>query len=107
MALTHSLLEHGISVILEWGFWARSERDHLREMARSLGASVELHFLDAPYEELVRRVEERTANGSIPIMAAHMEGYRASFEPPTDEELGPFDPPLDTGGGAQPEDSIR
>jgi predicted kinase len=25
----------GTSVILEWGFWARSERDELREAARA------------------------------------------------------------------------
>jgi predicted kinase len=91
LALTRRLLVLGTSVILEWGFWARSERDELREMARSLGAAVELRFLDVPYEELVRRVTERTANGGIPITATHMESYRRVFEPPTDDELSLFD----------------
>src|SRR5260221_6939533 len=54
LALTQRLLTLGTSVILEWGFWARSERDDLREVARSLGAAVELRFLDVPYDELVR-----------------------------------------------------
>jgi predicted kinase len=93
--VTQRLLSLGTSVILEWGFWARVERDEKREAARSVGAAVELRFLDAPYDELVRRVEHRTANGGIPITAEHMEGYRVAFEPPTDEELALYDPPLE------------
>ena len=94
LALTRSLLSLGTSVVLEWGFWARAERDALRDMARSLGAGVELRFLDVPYDELVRRVTERTANGGIPITASHMATYRAQLQAPTDEELSLFDPPL-------------
>ena len=96
-SLTQRLLALGTSVILEWGFWARSERDEMRRVARSIGALVELRFLDVPYEELVRRVVDRTASGGIPITAAHMERYRGLFEPPTAEELSLFDPPLDLG----------
>jgi hypothetical protein len=67
-------------------------------MARSLGAAVELRFLDVPYDELVRRVVERTANGGIPITARHMERYRAMFQPPTHDELSLFDPPSERAG---------
>jgi predicted kinase len=100
LSLTESLLTLGTSVILEWGFWARSERDALRGFGRSLGAEVELHFLDVPYDELVRRVEERTANGGIPITAEHMDTYREKFEPPTPEELSLFDPALESARAA-------
>jgi predicted kinase len=93
--LAERLLALGTSVILEWGFWARSEREEKREMARSLGAAVELRFLDVPYDELVRRVLERHANGGLAITESHMDAYRAVFQPPTDEELSLFDPPLD------------
>jgi len=95
LALAQRLLSLGTSVILEWGFWARVERDELREVARSLGSAVELRFLDVPFDELVRRVVERTAGGGIPITAEHMETYRRIFQPPTDEELSLFDPPLE------------
>jgi predicted kinase len=97
LGLTKRLLSLGTSVILEWGFWARSERDALRALARSVGAEVELHFLDAPYDELVKRVVERTASGGIPINATHMETYRRVFQPPTDDEISEFDPPLADG----------
>ena len=92
--LTQRLLTLGTSVILEWGFWARSERDEIRETARTLGVAVELRFLDVPYEELMRRVVARHASGGIAISESHMEGYRAIFQPPTDDELALYDRPL-------------
>src|SRR5258706_3119675 len=53
--LTQRLLVLGTSVVLEWGFWARSERDEKREAARKLGVAVELPFLHAAFEALGRR----------------------------------------------------
>ena len=96
--LTQRLLTLGTSVILEWGFWARSERDEIRETARTLGVAVELRFLDVPYEELMRRVVARHASGGIAISESHMEGYRAIFQPPTDDELALYDRPLPGSG---------
>jgi predicted kinase len=95
--LTQRLITLGTSVILEWGFWARSERDEKRELGRSLGAAVELRFLDVPYHELVRRVVDRHAKGGLAITESHMERYRGIFQPPTDEELSLYDPPLEPG----------
>ena len=91
--LAQRLLALGTSVVLEWGFWARSERDEKREAARNLGVAVELRFLDPPYDELVRRVVARHAAGGIGITERHMGRYRAIFEPPTDAELALYDPP--------------
>jgi predicted kinase len=92
-ALAQRLIVLGTSVILEWGVWTRSERDEVREVGRSLGAIVELRFLDVPFDELVRRVVARTANGGIPISADHMERCRGIFQPPTEDELALYDPP--------------
>ena len=77
--LTERLIALGTSVILEWGFWARSERDEKRELGRSLGAAVELRFLDVPYDELVRRVLDRHAKGGLAITERHMAEYRGSL----------------------------
>ena len=103
--LTQQLLILGTSVVLDWGFWARSERDEKREAARRLGVAVELRFLDEPYEELVRRVVARHTAGGIPITETHMESYRRIFEPPTDEELSLYDPA--TADGASGPDGRR
>lgn len=91
--LAQRLLGLGVSVVLEWGFWARSERDLKREAARTLGVAVELRYLDVPYEELVRRVAGRHAAGGIAITEGHMERYRDKFQPPTEDELALYDPP--------------
>lgn len=93
-ALAQRLLSLETSVVLDWGFWARSERDEKLEVARELGAAVELRFLDVPYDELVSRVVARHAQGGLAITERHMEQYRATFQPPTDEELSLYDPPL-------------
>lgn len=94
LELTRRLLALGTSVVLEWGFWARSERDGWLKIGRELGVAVELRFLDVPYDELVRRVVDRHVNGGLAITQEHMERYREIFQPPTDEELALFDPPL-------------
>src|SRR5436853_7508603 len=74
--LTQRLLVLGTSVVLEWGFWARSERDEKREAARALGVAVALRFLDAPYDELMRRVVARHAVGGSATPAGPLERCR-------------------------------
>src|SRR5271170_7040866 len=76
--LSQDLLARGQSVILEWGHWARVERDEKRLGARALGVGVELHYLGAPLSELMGRAERRTAEGewtAAPITRAHFENW--------------------------------
>jgi predicted kinase len=95
--LSQELLAQGQSVILEWGHWARAERDEKRLGARALGVSVELHYLDAPLEELIGRAERRNASGAwtaAPMTRAHFETWATIFQPPDEAEMRLFDPPL-------------
>lgn len=96
-ALTRELLAQGQSVILEWGHWARVERDEKRLGARALGVRAELHYLDVPLEELIARVERRNASGewaASPITRAHLEQWATIFQAPNEEELLLFDGPV-------------
>ena len=96
-SLSQDLLARGQSVILEWGHWARAERDEKRLGARALGVGVELHYLDVALEELIERAERRTASGewtASPITRAHFEGWATTFQPPDEEELLLFDEPV-------------
>ena len=98
--LTRDLLAQGQSVILEWGHWARAERDEKRLAARALGVGVELHYLDAPLEELIERAERRNVSGewsASPMTRAHFEQWAGSFQPPDEEELLLFDQPVAEG----------
>ena len=84
-------------MILEWGHWARVERDEKRLGARALGVGVELHYLDTPLEELMARVERRKASGewtASPITRAHFEQWATIFQAPDEEELLLFDEPV-------------
>jgi predicted kinase len=96
-ALTQELLAQDQSVVLEWGHWARVERDEKRLGAPALGVGVELHYLDAPFEELIGRVERREASGewtASPITPAHFEQWATNFQAPDEEELLLFDEPV-------------
>lgn len=88
--LARDLLRAGGVVILEWGTWAHEERDRLRVEARTLGAQVELVFLDPPLDELWRRIQER---GQIdpPISCDDLERWDRAYERPDDDELTGYD----------------
>ena len=90
--IAQELLGMGLTVILEWGSWARAERDVLRMEARRLGAAVELHFLDAPVEVLFERVRQRNQE-SPPITLEDIKKWSETFERPTPEEIALFDMP--------------
>ncbi|GIE76725.1 hypothetical protein Aph02nite_26750 [Actinoplanes philippinensis] len=90
-SVAREILAHGGTVILEWGTWARSERDTLREQARGLGAAVHLLHLDAPDDELWRRIRARDAEDP-PIRRADLDQWRRLFQPPDEQELSLYDP---------------
>jgi predicted kinase len=80
----------GTNVILDFGFWAREEREDFRLRAKQLGASSEVHFLDVPQEELIRRLAVRNSQllqGSFHIPEDMMKPWIASFQRPTPDEL--------------------
>ncbi|HWW91932.1 MAG TPA: ATP-binding protein [Vicinamibacteria bacterium] len=91
--LGQQLLALGLTVIIEWGTWGRSERDALRLGARALGAAVELHYLSAPPDVLFHRIQGRGTE-SPPIEQEALSRWFATFQAPTPEEMALFDPPL-------------
>jgi predicted kinase len=94
---TEDLLGLGQSVILEFGFWDRPERDDMRLRARALGAAVELRYLDVPVEELFRRVDIRNRSGArdtVTLTREMLETWAAEFDAPDPAELALFDLPL-------------
>lgn len=90
------VLRLGVSVVLDFGLWARIERDEMRSAARGLGVGVELHYLDVPIDELWRRIEARNSEppwDSHPIRSADLERWIRVFQAPNAAELALFDPP--------------
>jgi predicted kinase len=90
------VLRLGVSVVLDFGLWARIERDEMRSAARGLGVGVELHYLDVPTDDLWRRIEARNSEppwDNHPIRRADLEGWIRVFQAPNAAELALFDPP--------------
>jgi predicted kinase len=92
--LARQILGLGSNVVIEWGTWARSERDALRAGARAIGAAVELHFIDAPVEVLFERIRRRNRE-SPPITREDIVKWSERFERPSLEEIALFDPPTE------------
>ena len=93
-ALALRTLALGMNVVLDWGLWAREERDHYRTEAQGRGVRVVLCVLDPSREELVRRLKDRNAalpTGTFRIDEALLDHSMEQFERPTEAELALFD----------------
>ena len=91
--LTHAgeLLRHGQSVIVEFGSWSFEERAAIRLVAVREGATTELHFLDAPVDELVERVRRRGGPDAELLVSKVLLEDSGRFEHPDPEEIASFD----------------
>jgi predicted kinase len=90
--LCQELLALALTVIIEWGTWGRSERDALRLGARALNAAVELHYLSAPVDVLLERIQRRSMENP-PIRRDQLSRWAGLFQAPTAEEMALFDEP--------------
>jgi len=88
--LAKKLLKLGVDVVLDNGFWSRSERQQLRKEAAELGALTELHVLDVPLAELQARIATRNRalpENAFPISAHDLDEWSKLFEPPSADEM--------------------
>lgn len=85
------LLRKGVSVILDFGFWAEEQREEKRREAQALGADFAMEFLDVPLPELKRRIAQRNQAGQGDVFATiteeDLEEWYGLFQPPTPQEL--------------------
>lgn len=80
----------GVDVILDFGFWGRSERDDFRSRATELGVDFKIHFEDVSEEVLLERLKSRNAQlpqYTFPLSETMLKEWMLLFEPPSQEEL--------------------
>ncbi len=65
------LLEVGINVILDWGFWMKEERDYAREFYNSQNIECEFHYIDISDETWQARLKKRNSE----ILAKETNAY--------------------------------
>jgi predicted kinase len=84
----------GQTVILEYGFWLRSEREEHRRAAKALGADVSLWYLEESLDELLRRVDVRARDEpstTVAITRRQMEEWITLFQVPDENEAASYD----------------
>ena len=87
------LIQTGVSVILDWGFWTKAARYEAKAFYRSRNIECELYYLDISDEVWQARINQRNRS----IMAGETTAYivdsalaakfEAKFEPPAKEEV--------------------
>ncbi len=65
------IIETGINVILDWGFWMKEERDYAKSFYKSRNISSEFHYIDIDEEEWRKRINKRNAS----ILAENADAY--------------------------------
>lgn len=88
------LCKLGSTVVLENGFWVRSERDLYRERVQKQGIFVELHYKSASFETLWQRVDTRNKSNPLDpfvISKEELTKWHTLFEHPDSDELKLFD----------------
>lgn len=79
------VLELGVNVVLDNGFWARSQRRELRARVEAIGATARIYYLDVPLDELWQRIELRNLdpdNTSFLIGYDELAEWAELIEPP-------------------------
>jgi predicted kinase len=83
------LVEKGIDVILDEGFWAKEERTMMRGKFEGMGAEVVLYYLDSSIETIRQRVARRSADppqDSFRISETLLDYYLSYWQPPREDE---------------------
>ncbi len=89
-AVAQQVLILGVDVILDYGFWSRTEREKFRHQAAELGSGFEIVFCEVSWDELLQRIHTR--NDRLPphtfrIRPERLREWWDIFEPPTPEEV--------------------
>ncbi len=87
------IIETGIDVILDWGFWTKAERDFAREFYRSKNIENEFHYISISDEEWKKRIEKRNSliyqgkTNAYYVDEGLMKKVDGIFEAPSDDEV--------------------
>ena len=90
---TLEIINNGLDVILDWGFWTKEERAYARKFFDSNGITNELHFIDVDDGEWRRRIENRNQEvlahncGAYYVDEGLSEKFNAIYEKPDPSEI--------------------
>ncbi len=82
-------LSLGMDVVLDYGFWRRSERDDVRATVEQLGARALLYHLACTHDEARQRIDgrNRSMDRSLYIAPEAYDAMWFRFQPLDDDEV--------------------
>lgn len=101
------ILENGINVLLDWGFWLKEERDYAREYYSSRRIQCEFHYIDVSYDTWMNNIAKRNQAVIENKTSAYYvddnlaKKFEGIFEEPERSEIDIWYP-LDRLSSAQP-----
>lgn len=87
--IAFKILESGSDVIIDEGFWAKSQRDDLKKKILDLGAKPILYYVEYSVEKMRERVVNRSKTppeDSFEISGEMFDSYVKYWEPPVKDE---------------------
>ena len=87
------IIETGINVILDWGFWTKAERDFAKEFYNCRGIGYEFHYISISDGEWYRRLDRRNndvlekKSDAYYVDEGLAEKFKSIFEIPTKNEI--------------------
>lgn len=87
------ILDTGIDVILDWGFWTQKEREYAKKFYTSKNVKPEFHYLDVDYNEWQNRINKRNKEvlenkpGSYYVDKTFIDKFEKIFEEPDKSEI--------------------
>ncbi len=82
-------LRHGVDIILDEGFWVKSQRDEIKKSIEKIGASAVLYYVQCPMDVMKKRTLERSRNpdkNSFEISEKMFDNYVKFWDPPHIDE---------------------
>lgn len=87
--IAFKILKSGADVILDEGFWVKSQRDEIKKKISEVGAKPILYYVQCPVEKMRERVVNRSkisSEDSFEITGELFDSYLKYWELPTKEE---------------------
>lgn len=87
------IISHGTNVILDWGFWRKTDRQSASSYFKSRNITYEWHYMDTSLERQEKNIEYRNQvvqNGESSdyyVDSGLLEKCSRLFEPPSREEM--------------------
>ena len=87
------IVETGINVVLDWGFWTKKEREFARDFYSSKNIDFEFYYLDVAADEWARRIEKRNQmvlnheSDAYFVDEGLAQKFESIFEIPTKDEI--------------------